>query len=76
MFTWIAQNLANIIIVLLLAAIVAGIIFKMIRDRQAGKTSCSCGCSSCAMSGQCHKMNREYEKMYRKWKREKKHRTT
>ena len=47
--------MATVIISLILIAIVACIVFKMIKDKKAGKSSCGCGCSSCPMSGSCHK---------------------
>ena len=52
--SWIAENLATIIICVVLAAVVSLIVAKMIRDKKKGKTSCGCGCSGCAMSGSCH----------------------
>lgn len=54
MFKWIAENWASIAVGAALAALVAAIIVKMIRDRRAGKSSCGCGCASCPMSGSCH----------------------
>lgn len=54
MFSWIAQNISTIIISAVLIAIVAGIIFSMIKNKRAGKTSCGCGCSSCPMGSSCH----------------------
>ncbi|MBR4720652.1 MAG: FeoB-associated Cys-rich membrane protein [Clostridia bacterium] len=48
-------NMATVIISLLLAAIVAGIIIKMIKNKKAGKSSCGCGCSGCPMSSECNK---------------------
>ncbi len=47
--------MATVIISLILLAIVAGIITKMVKDKKAGKSSCGCGCSNCPMSGECHK---------------------
>jgi len=47
--------MATVIISLVLFAIVAGIITKMVKDKKAGKSSCGCGCSNCPMSGECHK---------------------
>lgn len=41
---------------LILVAALAGLaIFSLIRDKKRGKTSCGCGCSNCAMNGECHK---------------------
>ena len=54
MLSWIAANLANIVIVLVLLLIVAGIIAKLIRDKKKGRSSCGCGCEDCAMRGEYH----------------------
>ena len=54
MLSWIAANLANIVIVLVLLLVVAGIIAKLIRDKKKGRSSCGCGCEHCAMRGECH----------------------
>ena len=42
------------IVVTVLVVIVGLIIFRMIKDKKAGKSSCGCGCASCPMSGKCH----------------------
>ncbi|MCR4693196.1 MAG: FeoB-associated Cys-rich membrane protein [Firmicutes bacterium] len=47
--------MATAIISLVLLAIVAGIVTKMVKDKKAGKSSCGCGCGNCPMSGECHK---------------------
>ncbi len=47
--------MANVIILLVLAAVVAGIVWKMVSDRRKGATGCGCGCSGCAMKDSCHK---------------------
>ena len=57
MLTWIGENIANIIICIALAAIVALAVRTLIKNKKAGKSSCGCGCSSCPMSGACHKGN-------------------
>ena len=54
MISWLTHNIGTISISLLLALIVAGIVFSMIRNRKKGKSTCSCGCSHCAMAGKCH----------------------
>ena len=38
----------------ILVVIVAMIIYKQIKNKKEGKSSCSCGCSGCAMSEVCH----------------------
>lgn len=55
MVSWIISNMGNIIVSILVVAVVAFVIFKMVSDRRKGKSSCGCGCSDCAMNGQCHK---------------------
>lgn len=54
MLTWISENIATIIICVILLAIVAAVIGKMVRDKKKGKSSCGCGCANCAMNGSCH----------------------
>ena len=54
MFAWLSANLANVLIVLVLIAVTAGIIVKLCRDKKNGKSSCGCNCAHCAMHGMCH----------------------
>lgn len=53
--TWMISNLGTIIAAFVVFGAVAGAVAKMIRDKRAGKQSCSCGCGceSCALKGQC-----------------------
>lgn len=51
---WLIQNASTIIAVAVLAAVVALVIFGMIKDRKQGKHSCGSSCSCCPMSGKCH----------------------
>lgn len=46
--------LGTLIVGLVLAAIVAVIIYSMVKDKKQGKNSCGCGCSGCPNSGLCH----------------------
>ena len=55
MFQWIAGNAGTILVTLLLAALVAGSIRQLRRDRRMGKNSCGSNCGCCPMSGSCHK---------------------
>ena len=48
------NNLGTIAVLLTVLAIVAALIYKLVKDKKAGKSSCYCGCSSCPMSAQCH----------------------
>ena len=54
MLEWLYNNMANILILLAVAGIIALAIVVMIRDKKAGKSSCGCNCSNCAMAGKCH----------------------
>ena len=44
----------------ILVIIVGLIVYKMIKDKKSGKSSCSCGgsCSGCGMAGSCHKLEK------------------
>ncbi|WP_082020820.1 FeoB-associated Cys-rich membrane protein [Candidatus Soleaferrea massiliensis] len=55
MLSFFASYGGTIIIGVVLAAIVALIVAKLIRDRRKGKSSCGCGCENCPSSGMCHK---------------------
>ncbi|MDR0858886.1 MAG: FeoB-associated Cys-rich membrane protein [Oscillospiraceae bacterium] len=48
MLTFITQNLGTIVISLVLLAVVAGIVVKLVRDKRQGKRlGCDCGCGGC-----------------------------
>ena len=56
MLAFLGSNLATIIVAVLVFGAVGLAVYKMIRDKQEGKHSCSCGgsCSGCAgCSGGC-----------------------
>lgn len=55
MLAWLSQNLGTIAVLLIVAAILIGIIVKMVKDKRKGNSSCGCGCSNCAMRDKCHK---------------------
>ena len=38
----------------LLVSLTGFVIVRMILNKKKGKTSCSCGCSGCAFSENCH----------------------
>lgn len=42
------------IIGILIAAALAAVVIKKIKDKKAGKSGCGCGCSGCSMNGKCH----------------------
>lgn len=54
MLQWISANLGTIVISAILIAAVALIVRSQIRRKKQGKSSCGCGCSNCAMHGECH----------------------
>ena len=54
MLVWLSANLGTILVLLAVVAAVAVIVWKMWNDKKRGRTSCSHGCSNCAMHGQCH----------------------
>lgn len=58
MLEWIGVNLGNIAVTAILAAAVILLIVKMIKDKKSGKSSCGCGCKSCAMKGKCYTDNK------------------
>lgn len=51
---WLINNLATIVISIILAVILGLIIYKLIKNKKQGKSSCGCDCSSCPMGGRCH----------------------
>lgn len=52
---WLTENLSTIVISLILLAVVIFITVRLIKDKRSGKSSCGCGCDSCALRGECHK---------------------
>ena len=54
MLEWLYMNWANILIVGLVITLVVLALISMARDKKAGKSSCGCNCSNCAMAGKCH----------------------
>lgn len=54
MLNLIENNIATVIICIVLIFVISAVIFSMIRARKKGK-GCGCGCSGCAMKDSCHK---------------------
>ena len=54
MLTWLSQNIGTIVVIAVLAVIFGLMIFSLIRDKKAGKTSCGGGCAGCANACYCH----------------------
>lgn len=46
--------MGTIVTAAILIAVIALIIAGLVRDKRSGKSSCGCGCTGCAMKGQCH----------------------
>ena len=46
---WIAENMGNILITLILIAIVVGSILSIRKDKKQGKSSCGGNCAHCHM---------------------------
>ena len=55
MSSWISANIGNIVVLSILVVVVGLVLYKMIRDKKNGKSSCSCGCAGCPMRDKCHK---------------------
>ncbi len=62
MLPWLQANLASILVGLVLLAVVALIVRRLVLDKKAGKHicggscgSCGGGCQGCPMQGQCHR---------------------
>ena len=62
MITWITQNIGTLLVILVLAAVVAAVIIKMVRDKRQGRSSCGHNCSHCAMAGTCHQNMKQAKK--------------
>lgn len=54
MIEWIAANTGNIIVSVILIALVTAVIFKLVKNKKNGISSCGCNCSNCAMGSSCH----------------------
>ena len=51
--------MGTVVVLLILFAVVALIVFVMVRDRKAGKNSCGHKCGCCPLAGQCHAHKRK-----------------
>ena len=59
MIAWIGENIASMILLLVVAAIVFFLIRSKIRERKHGTCGCGCGCSGCSS---CTARKKEDEK--------------
>ncbi len=55
MLNFIIQNIGTIVVLLVLAAVVSLVIYKLCSDKKKGKSSCGCNCGCCPNSQLCHK---------------------
>ena len=59
MIGWLATNWVNILVIALVAVAVFFAARSLIKDKKAGKSSCGCNCSHCAMAGKCHSQTKK-----------------
>lgn len=52
--SWISENISTILVLAALSLAAALIIRSLVKNKKQGKSSCGCGCSTCAMSEACH----------------------
>lgn len=55
MLRFFADYWGTIVIGAVLAAIVTGVIVKLIKNKKNGKSSCGCGCEHCPSSCACRR---------------------
>ena len=53
MLDFLIENIATIITLLIVVLVVGLAVFKIIKDKKQGKSSCGCGCQGCALSDKC-----------------------
>ncbi len=53
MLTWISVNLGTIVVSLILIIVVSAVVFKMIKDKKNGISSCGGNCAHCNMCAAC-----------------------
>ena len=45
MFEWLAANIGTIIVALIVIAVIAFVVFRMVKDKKEGKSSCGANCA-------------------------------
>ena len=55
MIAWLSQNWGTLLVAAVVVAILGVVVWRMVANKRAGKSSCGCGCGGCAMKDQCHK---------------------
>ena len=58
MINWLAADWINILVIALVAVAVFFAARSLIKDKKAGKSTCGCNCSHCAMAGKCHNQHK------------------
>ena len=58
MINWFADNGGTLLVGLILLVIVTLAVRKLISDKKQGRSTCSCGCGGCPMSGTCHQQRK------------------
>ncbi|MBE6742449.1 MAG: FeoB-associated Cys-rich membrane protein [Ruminococcaceae bacterium] len=56
MLEFLQNNLATIITLLAVGALVALALFSIIKNKKAGKSSCGCNCKGCPNAKYCNKL--------------------
>ena len=59
MINWVNANLGTVFVCVILVAVIAIVLYDMIRKKQKGSFSCTCNCGGCPVSGTCHKRKEE-----------------
>ena len=59
MISWISNNIANIVISLVILAAMAAIITKMVRNKKKGGSATCMGCSGCPSANTCKDFEKE-----------------
>ena len=54
MLDFLSQNIGTIAVLLGVLAVVALIIFRLVKNKKKGKSSCGCNCGCCPNSALCH----------------------
>ena len=48
MLEWLAANIGTIIVALIVIAVIAFVVARMVKDKKVGKSSCGANCAHCA----------------------------
>ena len=56
MLSFLQSNLATIITLLVVFALVALALYSIIKNKKAGKSSCGCNCKCCPNAKYCNKL--------------------